>query len=414
MINNIEYFIAWRYLKAKKKESFISVVAMFSLIGTALGVAALIAVMAVMAGVREEWTQKLIGSVGDINIYPRSTYEIDNYLSLIEKIKKNPKITEATPIVEKQVLISADDRNFGVQIRGIKADDLQNKTIVSSNIVAGSIDLMHENGIVIGASLANNLHVYIGDEVKIISPQTSNTFIGNIPRLKTCKIIAVYDTGMPDFDGVVIFSPLELAQTFFRFNGKVNLIEISTSSPSEAEVIRKNLEKRLGGDFRIIDWKQRNAAFMGALETEKIAMFVILTLIMLVAAFNIISSLIMLVKDKTPDIAILRTMGATKKSIVKIFLICGASIGITGTIIGVILGVSFASNIENIRLFLQNITGTKLFDPVVYFLAYLPAKIYTSDVITITFISLSLSLLATIYPAYRAAKLNPITALKYT
>lgn len=414
MISNIEYFIAWRYLKAKKKESFISVVALFSLIGTALGVAALIAVMAVMAGVREEWTNKLIGSVGDINIYPRETYDIDNYLTLIENIKKNPQIKQATPVLEKQVLISADDRNFGVQIRGIKIDNLQAKTIVASNVVAGSIDLMHGNGIVIGASLANNLHVYVGDEVKLISPQTSSTFIGNIPRLKTCKIIAIYDSGMPDFDGTVIFSSLELAQSFFRFHNKVNLIEVSTSNPDQIELTRKSLSKRIGNKYRIVDWKQRNAAFMGALETEKIAMFVILTLIMLVAAFNIISSLIMLVKDKTPDIAILRTMGTTKKSIVKIFLICGASIGIVGTILGVIIGVSFAANIENIRLFLQSITGTKIFDPLVYFLAYLPAKIYTSDIIKITFMSLGLSLLATIYPAYRAAKLNPVNALKYT
>lgn len=413
MINKIEYFIAWRYLRAKKQESFISVVAMFSLIGTALGVAALIAVMAVMAGVREEWTQKLIGAVGDINIYAKSNAEIENYSPLIQKIVMNPKVVYAIPVIEKQVLVSADENNFGVQLRGINSLDLEKKSIVSNNIVAGSIKKMNDDSIIIGSSLANSLHVYVGDSVKLISPQTSSTFIGNIPRLKTVKIVAIFDSGMPDFDSNVIFTSLELAQIFFKMKEQINLIEVTTSLPNDVDIVKKILNKRLNKQFRIIDWKQRNAAFMGALQTEKIAMFVILTLIMIVAAFNIISSLIMLVKDKTSDIAILRTMGANKQSIVKIFLICGTSIGFIGTILGVILGISFASNIENIRLFLQGVTGTAIFDPVVYFLAYLPAKLYPSDVVTITCMSLSLSFLATIYPAYRAAKLNPVTALKY-
>ena len=413
MISKLEYFIAWRYLKAKKQESFISVVAMFSLIGTALGVAALIAVMAVMAGVREEWTNKLIGAVGDINIYPKESAEIDNFSPLVEKISMNSKVVYAIPVIEKQVLVSADNHNIGVQLRGIKSTDLEKKSIVATNIVAGSIAKMVDNGIIIGSALASSLHVYVGDEVKLISPQTSDTFIGNIPRLKTCKIVGVFDSGMPDFDGTVVFTSLELAQIFFKMKEQINLIEVTTQLPNDVIIVKKMLNKRLNNQFRIIDWKQRNAAFMGALQTEKIAMFVILTLIMVVAAFNIISSLIMLVKDKTSDIAILRTMGASKQTIVKIFLICGTSIGFVGTILGVILGVSFASNIENIRLFLQNVTGTAIFDPLVYFLAYLPAKLYPSDVITITCMSLSLSFLATIYPAYRAAKLNPVTALKY-
>lgn len=415
MFNKIEYFIAWRYLRAKKQESFISVVAFFSLIGTALGVAALIAVMAVMAGVREEWTHKLIGALGDINIYPRAEANISNYPELIENISKNRKITYAIPVVEKQVLVSAEEQNVGVQLRGISAEDLKLKTMVARNIIAGSIDELENNGIVIGSALANSLHVFVGDQVKLISPQLSDTFIGAIPRLKTCKIVGVFDTGMPDFDGSSIFVPLKLAQIFFKMPDMVSLIEVNTTSINDVDLVHKILERKLSKeDYRIIDWKQRNASFMSALQTEKIAMFVILTLIMIVAAFNIISSLIMLVKDKTPDIAILRTMGASKQSIVKIFLICGCSIGFIGTILGVILGVSFAKNIENIRIFLQNITGTTLFDPVVYFLSYLPAKIYPSDVITITCMSLGLSFLATIYPAYRAAKLNPAIALKYT
>ena len=278
MISKLEYFIAWRYLKAKKQESFISVVALFSLIGTALGVAALIAVMAVMAGVREEWTYKLIGAVGDINIYPKTTAEISNYPPLVKKISMNPKIVYAIPIVEKQVLISAEDNNVGVQLRGITANDLQKKSIVANNIVAGSVEKMVDNGIIIGSSLANNLRAYIGDDVKLISPQTNDTFIGTIPRLKTCKIVGVFDSGMPDFDNSVVFTSLELAQTFFKMKEQINLIEIITNYPNDVDIVRTTLNKRLNNQFRILDWKQRNAAFMGALQTEKIAMFVILTL----------------------------------------------------------------------------------------------------------------------------------------
>ncbi len=414
MISKLEYFIAWRYLKAKKQESFISVVALFSLIGTALGVAALIAVMAVMAGVREEWTHKLIGAFGDINISSKESTEIDNYPPLVEKISMNPKIVHAIPIVEKQVLISSEMNNMGILLRGINPTDLEKKSLVARHIVAGSIEKMTDNGIVIGSALASSLRVYVGDEIKIISPQTSDTFIGNIPRIKTCKIVAVFDSGMPDFDSTTTFISLDLAQIFFKMNEQINLIEVTTTQPDDVEIVGKILNKRLNNQFRIYDWKQRNASFMSALQTEKIAMFVILTLIMVVAAFNIISSLIMLVKDKTADIAILRTMGASKQSIVKIFLICGTSIGFFGTILGMLLGIGFASNIETIRMFLQKITGTAIFDPLVYFLSFLPAKLYASDVITITCMSLSLSFLATIYPAYRAAKLNPATALKYT
>ena len=408
----VEFFIAWRYLKAKKKESFISVVAFFSLIGTALGVAALIAVMAVMAGVKEEWTNKLIGSMGDINVFPKSEKEISNYLELVDKIKENPNVISATPIIEKQVLLAANKTNSGVQLRGIEQDDLEKKPLISNNIISGSIEYMENNGIIIGLALANNLRVEVGDKVKIISPQTNDTFIGNIPRFKTCTVAGIFDSGMPDVDSTMIFIPLKLAQVYFQTPNQVSLVEITMQKAEDADLLRVVLNRDLDNQYYLVDWKQRNSAFMSALQTEKIAMFVILTLIMIVAAFNIISSLIMLVKDKTSDIAILRTMGASKAMIMRVFFICGSSIGIVGTITGVVLGVSFAKNIETIRLFLQDISGTAIFDPLVYFLSYLPAKIYSNDILTIIGISLSLSFLATIYPAYRAAKLDPAMALK--
>ena len=414
MINKVEYFIAWRYLKAKKQESFISVVGLFSLVGTALGVAALIAVMAVMAGVREEWTSKLIGSMGDINIYPKGSSVIENYPALIKKISQNSQVIHAIPTIEKQVLVAADQINIGVQLRGIRAEDLEKKPMVANNMIAGSVEQLKGNTIIIGNALANALRVNIGDSIKIISPQTNSTFIGNIPRFKTCQIAGIFRSDSPDFDSSVIFVPLELAQIYFRMPEKINLIEISTLRAKDADIYGNFLDNALNHKYRVLNWKERNASLMGALQVEKVAMFVILTLIMIVAAFNIISSLIMLVKDKTSDIAILRTMGASKNMIIKIFFICGASIGVFGTIAGVVLGVSFAKNIESIRLFLQKITGTTIFDPLVYFLSSLPAKLYLGDLVTIVSMSLSLSLLATIYPAYRAAKLNPATALKYT
>ncbi len=408
----LEFFIAWRYLKSKKQEGFISVVALFSLIGTALGVAALIAVMAVMAGVREEWTNMLIGAVGDINIYSRHSFEIEDYNKVISQIKLNKQVLNATPVVEKQALLAAGNSNVGIQVRGLSKEDLEKKTIIADKIISGSIKDFDDNNIIIGLALSNNLNVNIGDYVKIISPQTSSTVIGNIPRIKTCKVVAFFNAGTPDLDNLVVFMPIALAQTYFKIPNKVNVIEVNISKSIDVEKMTSKLDKDLNYEYRLVDWKQRNSAIMGALKIEKMAMFMILTLIMIVAAFNIISGLIMLVKDKNSDIAILRTMGATKNMIVRIFLICGSSIGIFGTILGAILGISFATNIENIRIFLQSITGATIFDPLVYFLSFLPAKIYTEDVITIIAMSLSLSLIATIYPAYKAAKLNPATALK--
>lgn len=414
MIKKFEYFVAWRYLKSKKQESFISVVALFSLVGTALGVAALIAVMAVMSGVRSEWTSKLIGAVGDINVYPKLSLEINNFQDVVKNITQNPHVLSAIPAIEKQVLASSDQNNSGVQIRGIFPSDLKKKTLVATHITLGSIDDMEDDGIVIGSSLATNLRVTVGDYIKIVSPQTNDIFISNIPRFKTCRVAAIFNSGMYDFDSSVVFINMNLAQVYFKMDNQVNVIEITMQNADDSHLLLEALNKRLNYQYNLIDWKQRNSAIIGALQTEKIAMFMILTLIMIVAAFNIISSLIMLVKDKTADIAILRTMGASKNSIMKIFFICGASIGVLGTITGVILGISFAKNIESIRQFLQNITGTTIFDPLVYFLSYLPAQVNIADVLTITTMSLSLSFLATIYPAYRAAKLDPATALKNT
>ena len=408
----LEAFIAWRYLKSKKQESFISVVALFSLVGTALGVAALIAVMSVMAGVRDEWSRMLIGASGDINIFSRISDDLGDYNNIIKKLYNNNKISNVAPVVEKQALISAFEANIGVQVKGISKEDLLKKEAIANKIFYGNVKNFVDNGVIIGQTLANNLGVTVGDSVKLISPQTNSTLIGNIPRVKTCKIAAIFNAGTPDLDNHVVFMPLDLAQIYYKMSDKITLLEVNLKNSANSDQVVEELKRLFNNEFRIIDWKHKNASLINALQVEKTAMFLILTLIMIVAAFNIISGLIMLVKDKTPDIAVLRTMGASRAMIIRTFLICGSSIGVIGTLIGAVLGISFASNVENIRLFLQNISGVTLFDPLVYFLSFLPAKIAADDVGLIVTMSLSISILATIYPAYKAARLNPAIILK--
>ncbi len=407
----LEAYIAFRYLKSKKEESFIAVVSLFSLIGTALGVAALIAVMSVMAGVRQEWSNMLVGAMGEVNIYSSAHSGIKNFDYIIQKLKASPFISDATPVIEKQALLATERDNSGVQVRGIRKNDLDKKQVIANKMVFGSLSQFEDNAIIIGEALANNLKIIIGDKVKIISPQTTSVLVGNVPRIKTCEVVGIFNSGAPDLDNLTVFMPLDLAQKFFKLTEEVSLIEINAKTQNYT-TIKQQIDAEFQNQFRIVDWTQRNASLMNALEIEKMAMFMILTLIMIVAAFNIISGLIMLVKDKTSDIAILRTMGATKSMIVRIFLISGSAIGIMGTGLGVLLGVSFAKNVDNIRRFLEKITGTTIFDPLVYFLSFLPAKVQVSDVISITLMSLTLSVLATIYPAYRAAKLNPAIILK--
>lgn len=407
----LEAYIAWRYLKSKKEESFISVVSLFSLIGTALGVAALIAVMSVMAGVRQEWSNMLVGAMGEINLYSKESSGIKNFDRIIKKIESMPLILDAIPVIEKQALLATEKDNSGVQVRGIKKEDLEKKQVIANKIIFGSLGLFEDNAIIIGEALANNLRIIIGDKVKIISPQTTSVLVGSVPRIKTFEVVGIFNSGAPDLDNLTVFMPLDLAQKFFKLPEQASLIEVNATKLNY-ELARKRIGAEFHNDFRIIDWTQRNASLMNALEIEKMAMFMILTLIVIVAAFNIISGLIMLVKDKTADIAVLRTMGASKKMIVRVFLISGSAIGIMGTSLGILLGVSFAKNIENIRQFLEKITGTTIFDPLVYFLSFLPSKVQVSDVMSVTIMSLSLSVLATIYPAYRAAKLNPAIILK--
>lgn len=404
------FLIAWRYLRTKRREGFISVIALFSFLGITLGVGTLIVVMAVMNGFRIELTGKILGLGGHISVYG---YErgIADFDSLAEKVKKIPGVSAVYPLVTGQALLLNGAATSGVLVRSMRTEELKKRDLIANHIIEGSLDNA-ESGIVMGVRLADQLGVRVGDVVSLLSPQTRTTVMGKIPRSKSFTVVALFEAGMYEFDNSTAYLPLEIGQALFRYPRAVNELEILLDEPEKSSELR-NVVANVADPYSVQDWQMKNASFFKALQVERSVMFLILALIVLVAAFNIISGLVMLVKDKTKDIAILRTMGATRGMIIQIFFLCGAAIGVFGTLSGVVIGVAFAKNIESIRQFLQQLTGTTLFDPLVYFLSELPADIVPSDVIRITIMAVSLSFLATIYPAWKAAKTDPAEAVKY-
>ena len=412
----LEFFIALRYLKSKTKEKFISITAIFSFIGIMLGVATLIIVMSVMNGFREDFTNVILGINSHISVFPYER-EFMNYDKAIKIIKQNNNVKNVIPVVENQVMILGNENTNGAIIKGVELKDLKTKEQIYNKI--SNIDFdddFKNNSILLGQSLAIKLRVSNGDTVKIISPETNSTILGTIPRMKTYKVVGTFSSGMYDYDVGVAFIPLNVAQKHFKYKDSVSSIEVYLKNTDDIDNTYKNINKNLmenGFEVRLVDWKQSNSAFIGALDVERNVMFIILTMIVLVATFNIISSLIMLVNDKSKQIALLRTIGFTKNSIMKIFLICGSLIGITGTIIGMFIGILISSNIQTIKAFVEKTFGLELFSPTVYFLTDLPSKIMMSDVIFIVSISLLLSFLSTIYPSYKASKTNPAEILRY-
>ncbi len=413
MIKPFELMIALRYLRAKRRESFISIVSWFSLIGIALGVATLIIVMSVMNGYHVELLSRILGINGHISV-SLEREKISDYDQYVEKIAKIPDVTYAAPLVLSQAMATANNSSVGVMVRGMSADSLEHKPVMKETLDLVSLNQFKENaGIYLGRSLARQLNVSIGDTIKLITPETTSTLIGNIPRMKTYKVIGTFDVGMYEYNATTIFMPLEEAQLFFKLGNTVSDIEVLANDPENMDNIKLEISKLFPNEVRLVDWGMANSTLFNALAVERNVMFLILTLIILVAAFNIISSLIMLVKDKATNIAILRTMGASKGSIIRIFVMCGSMIGVIGTLFGGILGVTFAMNIERIRQALQTLTGFTLFDPVIYFLTKLPSNLEFSSVFMVCFVSLIFSLLATIYPAWRASKLTPAEVLRY-
>ncbi len=413
MIQKFELMIALRYLRAKRKESFISIVSWFSLIGIALGVATLIIVMSVMNGYHVELLNRILGINGHVAVNQVKGNIVD-YAQRAEQISKIPNVTYVAPLIQTQAMAIANNHSVGVMVRGMTAENLENKPVMKESLDLVSLGQFKNNdGIYLGKTLARLLDVGIGDTVKLLTPETTTTLIGSIPRMKTYKVIGTFDVGMYEYNATTIFMPLEEAQLFFKLGSSVTDIEILVNDPENMDSIKQELVKLFPNDIRLLDWGMANATLFNALAVERNVMFLILTLIILVAAFNIISSLIMLVKDKATNIAILRTIGASKGSIIRIFVMCGSMIGVIGTMFGGILGVAFAMNIEKIREFLQSMTGITLFDPVIYFLTKLPSNLEFSSVITVCLVSLIFSLLATIYPAWRASKLTPAEVLRY-
>jgi lipoprotein-releasing system permease protein len=412
-----EWMLALRYLRARRKEGFISVIAGFSFIGIMLGVATLIIVMAVMNGFRIQLFEKILGLNGHAVVYKLGNAgPFDDYEEIAKRIAMVPGVRHAIPLIEGQVMVSSPTQALGGLVRGMTEAGVRGLPLVADNIIAGTIDGFDEgDGIAVGSRLAQSLGVQLGEAITLVSPRGSSTPFGTAPRTKPYRISAIFEMGMAEYDRTMLFMPLGEAKKYFSRGAQVDVLEVVIDDPERIDERIKTMESAAGPDAKLAftTWRQRNQTFFTVLEVERTVMFIILSLIVLVAALNIISGLIMLVKDKGRDIAILRTMGATKGAIMRVFLITGASIGVFGTLAGFVLGVVFCWNIESIRQGVQWLTGTTLMDPTVYYLTKLPASINPKETAAIVIMALVLSVLATIYPSWRASRLDPVEALRY-
>jgi len=412
IFNAFERMVAFRYLRARRQEGFVSVIAIFSLLGIALGVATLIIVMSVMNGFRADLLARILGLNGDLGVYALSGGLAD-FDAAAEKIREVPGVLRVTPLVEGQVMATSEGGASGALIRGIRQEDLRSLPLLADHVIQGSLADFSGDGVAVGDRLARRLGVTVGSPITVISPQGTATAFGTMPRIKTYQVAALFNVGMYEYDNSFIYAPLAAAQLFFRLPDQVSSLEVFVADPDRVREEGRQIAAALGGHARIVSWQQANSSLFNAVEIERNVMFLILTLIILVAAFNIISSMIMMVKDKGRDIAILRTMGASRAMILRIFMLSGASIGVVGTLAGFVLGVFFTNNIEAIRQFIQKIIGTDLFAAEIYFFTRIPARIDSSEVAAVVIMALTLSFLATLYPSWRAARLDPVEALRY-
>jgi lipoprotein-releasing system permease protein len=409
-----ERLIARRYLRARRREGFISVIAGFSFVGIMLGVATLIIVMAVMNGFRGELLAKVLGYNGHAMAYSAQGGPIGDFDRTAEALLEVPGVVKAMPFVEGQVMASSARANTGALVRGVRESDLKQLSSVNNDRLSGSFDGFDlSGGVAVGHRLAWNHGLGLGDSVMLISPEGPETILGTTPRMRSFEVVAVFEIGMSEYDSSVIYMALDDAQEYFMSEDGVTAIEIMVDDPDAIDARIEALRERVGSGLHFVSWKRANQTFFSALEVERNVMFLILTLIILVAALNIISGLIMLVKDKGRDIAILRTMGATRGAILRIFFMTGAAIGIAGTLAGLLLGIVVSLNVEAIRQFLAWLTGTELFPPELYYLSQLPAEIDPGQTAAVVLMSLALSFLATLYPSMRAARLDPVEALRW-
>jgi len=408
-----EWLVAFRYLRARRKEGLISVFAGFSFLGIALGVATLIIVMAVMNGFRQELFNKMLGLNGHIIVHSMEGRFTD-YDPVAARISKVLGVNYALPLIEGQVLLSAPPNSTGALVRGLREADLKQLKAIADNIQFGTLDGFDTiPGVAIGSRLANEMNVKIGDEVTMLSPKgNTNPIMGTMPRVKRYPVVAIFEIGMAEYDSSIVFMPLKEAQLYFNQPDAVTVLEVALDSPDTVGELGPKVVEAGGPTIYISDWRQRNATFFTALQVERNVMFLILTLIVLVAALNIISGMRMLVKDKVRDIAILRTMGATRHAIMRIFCITGASIGISGTLAGLLLGVIICWNIESLRKAIAWITDTELFSPELYYLTQMPAEMDTGETVSVVIMALTLTIIATLYPSWAASRLDPVEALR--
>jgi lipoprotein-releasing system permease protein len=417
---SLELKIARRYLRTKKKEGMISIVAALSIIGIALGVATLIIVLSVMNGFRTDLLARILGVNSHVSVY---SYQrgIPEYQQLMKQLEADPQVALVTPTIEGNAVVynpKFKERVDGVKIRGVEASKLMQNKLLNNDKFNGKFANFRtfedaQDGILIGSKMAAALGVYTNDEITVITPQSSSTVFGSIPKKKTFRIAGVFDIGMNEYDRYMMYMPLDAAQNLFSFGDSVESLGVEMKDVSKSLDFAKELDKKIGNNYRIVDWQMANSSFFGAVQVERNVMFIILTMIVLVASFNIISSMVMLVKDKSGSIAILRTMGMARSSVMRIFIMVGSFNGIVGTVSGLILGLLFCFNIEHIQSFVEWASGTQVFNPEIYFLTKVPAQVNWGEVGQVAGISLVISLLATIYPSWRAARVQPAEILRY-
>lgn len=409
----VEPLLAFRYMRSRREEGFISVIAWFSLLGITLGVATLIIVMSVMNGFRAELINRILGLNGHLGVYSQNGL-MTEYNRTALNISELPGIIAATPQVEGQVMASSPKRSYGAVVRGVNWSDLAARKSLWSSLDEAALEAFRGgDGVLIGKTMAFRLGLKAGDRITLLSPKGKPTAVGTIPVRRSFSVSGIFEVGMHEYDTNFIFMPLAESQSFFNLNDTVSAIEIYAEDPLRARAISELIRARLGTSFKVFDWQDRNKTFISALEVERNVMFLILTLIIIVAAFNIVSSMIMMVRSKNADIAVLRSMGATPGMIMRIFIMTGASIGIVGTIIGTVLGILFCLNIDSIKGWIEGLANIELFSPEIYYLAKLPARIDPQEVLSVIAMALLLSFLASLYPAIKASFIAPAEVLRY-